>query len=78
MVGLSYDPKVDAFMEQAGLSRYCLPCSGFDLEAAKSLFNELDLLPEGFKSTLESRRIELCALAWEPARAAVKLLGRRD
>ena len=74
MLGLSYDPKVDAFMEQAGLSGYCLSSDDFDLSLAKSLMDRLDKLSPDFLREQETRRSEMKKLAWETAEQAVSLL----
>ena len=74
MLGLSYDPKVDAFMEQSGLSRYCLPFAGFSCESAMGLLKELEALPPGSLQLPESRRRELRDMARRTAEQAVALL----
>ena len=74
MLGLSYDPKVDAFMDQAGLSRYCLPFAGFSCESAMVLLKELEALPPGSLQLLESRRRELRDMARVIVEQAVALL----
>jgi len=75
MIGLSYDPKVDAFMEQAGMKDYCLSFDNFDLETAKRLLEDLDKQPQRFGKEQESRRAQMQKLAWETAELAVALLG---
>jgi len=67
MIGLSYDPKIDAFMEQAGMEKFCLSFEGFDLDAAKRLFEEP-------LQSLDQRRLEMRKLAWDTADMAVALL----
>ena len=74
MIGLSYDPKVDAFMEQAGLERYCQSFDNFDVETANRLMEELDNLPFQFRQEREARRLDMQDLAWETADVAVWLL----
>ena len=74
MIGLSYDPKVDAFMEHAGLERYCLPFDDFDVKTANRLMEEFDNLPFQLKQECETRRLELQDLAWETADTALWLL----
>ena len=74
MLGLSYDPKVEAFMEQAGSSRYCLPFDGFDSNAAERLQAELENIPLPTWKNQEARCLELRRLAWETAEKAVGLL----
>ena len=70
MLGLSYDPKVDAFMEQAGLGKYCLSFDNLDIELAKSLMEGPSPNPE--------RCAEMRQLAWETAEMAVELLGNKN
>jgi len=74
MIGLSYDPKVDAFMEQAGLERYCQSYENFDVETANRFMEELENLPFQFRQEREARRLDLQDLAWETADVAVWLL----
>ena len=76
MVGLSYDPKVDGFMEQAGLERYCLPYDGFDLGFAMSLLEVMDALPPDFAREQNKRREEMRELAWAAAAIAIELLRK--
>ena len=75
MIGISYDPKVDAFMEQAGLSRYCLPFETFDWETAEYLFEEMEALPLHMLRVQEDTRKELHNLAWDMARLAIVMLN---
>ena len=77
MIGLSYDPKVDGFMEYAGAARYCLPFDGLDPETATRLMAELDAMDPLFKQETESRRLEMRKLAWETAGCAAKLLDEK-
>ena len=70
MLGLSYDPKVDAFMEQAGLGRYCLHFDSFDSKSAEILMSELEDLPPQLVHDLEERRKAMRDMAWETARKA--------
>jgi polysaccharide pyruvyl transferase CsaB len=74
MIGLSYDPKIDAFMEQAGLGRYCLTFDDFDVELANRLMEELDNLPLQLRQERELRRLDMQDLAWDTADVAVWLL----
>ena len=74
VLGLSYDPKVEAFMEQAGLERYCLSFDEFNWETAKRLMEELDNLPYRFRQEREARRLEMQTAAWETAELAISLL----
>jgi len=74
MIGLSYDPKVDAFMELAGLERCCLSFDDFDVAVAKGLMDELDDLPDQTRQKHESRRQELQKLAWRNAEIALDLI----
>ena len=76
MLALSYDPKVDGFMEQAGLERFCLPCDDFDLAAAEALLEELDAVPPEVVKKQTTRRAEMRELAWVSARKAVELLQK--
>ena len=41
MIALSYDPKVDAFMEQINMSKYCLSLEDFNSAMINPLFDEL-------------------------------------
>ena len=75
MVVLSYDLKVSAFMEQAGMSAYCLSLEDFSGEKAAALLEELEYLPLAIRETQETRRKEMQEMAWETARLAVELLG---
>jgi len=74
MLGLSYDPKVDAFMEQAGLEDYCLPFDSLGPESTKRMIDILGALPPQPSAEQESRRKEMQQTAWETARLAVSLL----
>ena len=74
IIGLSYDPKVDAFMEQAGLERYCLSFDDFDVKTANRLMEELDNIPFQLRQERETRRLEMQDLAWETADVALWLL----
>ena len=74
IIGLSYDPKVDAFMEQAGLERYCLSFDDFDVKTANRLMEELDNIPFQLRQEREARRLEMQDLAWETADVALWLL----
>ena len=76
MMGLSYDPKVDGFMEQSGQGRYCIPYVGIDLITSRALLQELDDLPSDSKQKLEYRRQEMQTTAWETAAKAVELLQK--
>lgn len=74
MLGLSYDPKVDAFMEQAGLAGFCLPYEDFDWEAANDLLEEMETLPLSLRREQENRRREMQQQAWQMAEQAVELI----
>ena len=41
VIALSYQPKVDALMEESGQGRYCLPIERFDLQTLKARFADL-------------------------------------
>jgi len=75
ILGLSYDPKVEAFLEQAGLAKYCLQFDSFDLGDANRLMDELDNLPSETLATLEIRRAEMQKAARETAAVAISLLN---
>ena len=74
MMGLSYDPKVDGFMEQAGLGRFCIPYNSRDLIASRALLQELDAMTPDSKHEFSERRDEMHEIAWETARKALDLL----
>jgi len=74
MFGLSYDPKVDAFMEQAGMRDHCLPLGGFGLDAAERMMEGLAAMPPASLDEKEARRKEMQRAAWETAELAVALL----
>jgi polysaccharide pyruvyl transferase WcaK-like protein len=42
VIALSYHPKMDSLMEEAGQARYCLPIHNFDLDLLKVRFQELE------------------------------------
>ena len=75
MLGVSYDPKVDAFMEQAGAEKYCLPYDSLDCELADTLLEELDAPPDQLLQERELRRSAMYKTAWETAQKAAELLG---
>ena len=77
MIGLSYDPKVDAFMEQIGFEKYCLPFDGFDCAVADRMLDELLLLPPQLVRRQEEQRREMRAIAAAPAYIAAELLERK-
>jgi len=74
IIGLSYDPKVEAFMEQAGLEEYCLSYDSFNCEAAEQLFEELESFLPNKQKWLEARRREMRDMAMETAKKAAELL----
>ena len=74
MLGLSYDPKVDAFMEQAGLEEYCLPFDEFNCEEAEQLFAELNSFAPNPQGWLEARRKEMRESVMDTAQKAIELL----
>ena len=73
MLGLSYDPKVSAFMHQAGLADYCLSVDNFDLDLAKHMIERLDVLTQQSRESMEARRIEMRQMAWRTAELAARL-----
>jgi polysaccharide pyruvyl transferase WcaK-like protein len=42
VIGLSYQEKIDALMEEAGQSRYCMPVGSFGLEQLKDLYSSIE------------------------------------
>jgi polysaccharide pyruvyl transferase WcaK-like protein len=74
MLGISYDPKVDAFMEQAGLKEYCLQYNNFDAVTANRLLEDLDNMSVQLRQERETLRREMRNLALEPVRRAAELL----
>ena len=74
MVALSYDPKVDAFMEQADMESFCLSYDNLDSKSAIPLLDGLDELSARKLEGLQARRLEMHELAWETARMATGLL----
>ena len=74
MLALSYDPKVGAFMQQAGFRDYCLSFESFDPETAAVLSAKLDNLSAESIQTQDIRRRELMELAWNTAKKAIELL----
>jgi len=78
ILALSYDPKVDAFMDQAGQSRYCLSLDDFDAVEAENLISELENLSiESLRERNELRR-SLHAMAWQTAELATRLMDDKD
>ena len=76
MLALSYDPKVTAFMEQAGLARYCLTYDDFDWETAEYLLEEMEASPLESRQEQEKRRREMQAQAWGLAQIAIGLVEK--
>jgi len=76
MIGLSYDPKVDGFMELAGLRRDCLSFEDFNRESAESLIEDMESEPLIMLTIQERRRQELRDAAWDMAGRAVSLLSK--
>jgi polysaccharide pyruvyl transferase WcaK-like protein len=75
IIGLSYDPKVDAFMEQSGAEKCCLHYDSFDVETANTLMDELRTPTPDSLREREARRQEMRNLAWNPAEMALELLN---
>ena len=82
MVGLSYDPKVDAFMEQAGCGDYCLSYDDEDLANNARLALNMAAPPQdgGINITdplplteIAMHRLRMQKLAWENAKIAINL-----
>ncbi|MCL2227702.1 MAG: polysaccharide pyruvyl transferase CsaB [Oscillospiraceae bacterium] len=71
MVGLSYDPKVDSFMKQAGIEDFCLSYDDADLESRGIALFEKTEEPS---PSLKLRRQEMQKLAWATAKKAIKLM----
>jgi len=77
MVGISYDPKVDAFMEQAQMAENCLPYD--DPQLKNEVLKRLGLpqansaSPASLPPDFERRRRELSQLAWDSAKIAINL-----
>jgi len=67
MVGLSYDPKIDAFMEQAGVEKFCLSFENVDFDSLQRMIGEQP-------PPLEPRRLEMSKLAWGTSEMADVLL----
>jgi len=63
VIALSYQAKVDALMEEAGLARYCLPIHNFDLDLLKVRFQELErnsaVIKRQFADLVAARRVAL-------------------
>ena len=74
MIGLSYDPKIDAFMEQAGMGDSCFSFESFDVSAAMQAMEQLDNLPDAEKKEKERRRLQMHGMAWKTAEIATGLL----
>ena len=74
MIGLSYDPKVDAFMEQAGLGEYCLQFDYIDSDAAESLLPELNADSPQTAQRMDIKRREMREKALFTAEIAARML----
>ena len=81
MIGLSYDPKVDAFMKQLGMEAFCLQYDNFTVPAAEAMMAQLSSdAPDSNSDASETDRLSLPhiqdmrQLAWEPAKIAINLL----
>jgi polysaccharide pyruvyl transferase CsaB len=75
ILGLSYDPKVDAFMHHTEHSEYCMSFDSFDFESANSLIAKLRNMPSQYENPGETIRRKMYEAAWDTARIAVSLLG---
>ena len=71
MLALSYNPKVDAFMQQIGMDRFCMQLDSFRSKTAIALLEEAGNLPPQFIEALGIRRAELNALASRPAQISM-------
>ena len=80
MIGLSYDPKVDAFMGKLGMDDFCLQYDSFTSDAAESLFKQMPhkLSPDSHgdepDNSVSPYISDMRKLAWEPANTAINLL----
>jgi polysaccharide pyruvyl transferase WcaK-like protein len=63
VIALSYHPKIDSLMEEAGQARYCLPIHEFDLDLLKARFQELEhdsaAIRRHFARLVAARRVAL-------------------
>lgn len=63
VIALSYHPKMDSLMEEAGQARYCLPIHDFDLDLLKARFQELErdgaVIRRQFADLVTARRVAL-------------------
>lgn len=63
VIALSYHPKIDALMTEAGQARYCLPIHDFDLDRLKARFRDLeagsDTIRQQFTDLVAGRRVAL-------------------
>jgi polysaccharide pyruvyl transferase WcaK-like protein len=63
VIALSYHPKIEALMADAGQERYCLPIQRFDLQTLKERFIDLETDGERirwhFEHMVERRRLAL-------------------
>ncbi|MCL2046066.1 MAG: polysaccharide pyruvyl transferase CsaB [Oscillospiraceae bacterium] len=71
ILALSYDPKVDAFMEQVNLKEYCLAYDNFESNKAMTLFEKLSHAP---KETQLAHKETMNELAWSTSKKAIELL----
>jgi polysaccharide pyruvyl transferase WcaK-like protein len=63
VIALSYHPKIDALMDEAGQASYCLPIRELDVEALKDRFLDLeanrDAIEQHFTEMTAGRRVAL-------------------
>jgi polysaccharide pyruvyl transferase WcaK-like protein len=63
VIALSYHPKIDSLMEEAGQARYCIPIHDFDLDLLKARFQELEqnraVIREHYADLVAERRVAL-------------------
>jgi len=75
MVALSYDPKVERFMEETGLNS-CLSLENFTAEELQKVIDRLIKEKPQLKEIQKAKRRELYTKAWRAARMAEELLAK--